>query len=309
MKRSRVMWVACLAAGFLTASASAADLGEPAAELAIQSWSKGDAVTLKDGKGKNIFVVEFWATWCGPCRMSIPHLTEMQKQYKDKGVIFVGVSREDAKTVDPFVKKQGDKMDYRVAIDQDDKTTKAYMEAYEQMGIPCAYIVNKDGLVVWVGNPMSGLDQALQKVVDGKYDLAKAKLEFAAGKKLPEYFKLVSAEEKSSGADALAQTIIRDAGSNPSLMNEFAWAVLTDPRIKHRDLKAALKAATLANDGTGGKDPAIIDTYARALWDNGDKGGAVREQRKAVKLCEDPRMKADLEKTLKDYESKADKDA
>src|SRR5436189_5204296 len=90
----------------------AARLGDPAAALTIKDWVKGKAVDVKDGK--NIYVVEFWATWCGPCKVSIPHLTEMQAKFKDKGVVFVGISDEPLATVKPFVEKMAEKMDYTV---------------------------------------------------------------------------------------------------------------------------------------------------------------------------------------------------
>src|SRR6188474_3333423 len=83
------------------AALSAAELGETAAPLEISEWVKGDAIDLATAKGKKVLVVEFWATWCGPCRTSIPHLTEMQKKFKD--VVFIGVSDEDAATVKKFV--------------------------------------------------------------------------------------------------------------------------------------------------------------------------------------------------------------
>ena len=110
----------CLIAAAIAAQA-AAELGDAAAPLQIAEWIKGKPVDLAAAKGKQIVLVEFWATWCGPCRTSIPHLTEMQKRFKD--VVFVGVSDEDAQTVKKFVTKMGDKMDYTVAIDTDRKTS------------------------------------------------------------------------------------------------------------------------------------------------------------------------------------------
>src|SRR5882672_1844503 len=81
----------------------AANLGDPAGPLDISDWVKGEAVDLENAKGKRVVVIEFWATWCGPCRVSIPHLTELQKKYAPRGVAIVGVSDETSATVKSFV--------------------------------------------------------------------------------------------------------------------------------------------------------------------------------------------------------------
>ena len=170
MKRLMQIKLAALVSALVVCNAApalAAELGDPAAPLTIKEWVKGTAVDVKDGK--NIYVVEFWATWCPPCRTSIPHLTELQKKFKDKGVVVVGVSSSDKPgAVPPFVEKMGAKMGYTVAVDDANKTSKGYMTAYKQNGIPTAFIVGKDGKVAWVGHPMDGLDKALEKVVGAK---------------------------------------------------------------------------------------------------------------------------------------------
>jgi thiol-disulfide isomerase/thioredoxin len=70
------------------AAAEGLGVGDPAPKIEVKEFVKGDAV--KDFEKGKIYVVEFWATWCGPCRVSIPHLTELQKKNKD--VVFIGVS-------------------------------------------------------------------------------------------------------------------------------------------------------------------------------------------------------------------------
>lgn len=154
-----------LAAAFVVAASlnlHAAKLGDPAAPLAIKEWVQGKAVDVKDGK--NIYVVEFWATWCPPCRESIPHLTAMQKKFKDKGVVFVGVTQEEPDAVKPFVAKMAGQMDYAVAIDKGGATHDAYLRPYNVNGIPHAFVVDQHGAIVWHGHPMDRMDQVLARM-------------------------------------------------------------------------------------------------------------------------------------------------
>jgi thiol-disulfide isomerase/thioredoxin len=145
---------------------NAAQLGMPAPPLKIDHWVKGSPVDLAAGKGKNIYVVEFWATWCPPCRTSIPHLTKMQKQFKDKGVVFIGVTDEQLGTVKPFVQNLGAQMDYTVAIDNKQAAHAAYLGAFGVRSIPHAFIVDKAGNIAWQGHPMENLDTALTRVIN-----------------------------------------------------------------------------------------------------------------------------------------------
>jgi thiol-disulfide isomerase/thioredoxin len=143
-------------------AAKAARIGDPAAPLRIKEWLKGGPVDLSNRE--KIYVVEFWATWCGPCRVSIPHLTELQKKFADKDVVFVGVSDEKPSVVKPFVEKMGERMDYVVACDDERQTYSGYMEAYGRNGIPSAFIVDREGKVAWAGHPMAGLEAKLKQL-------------------------------------------------------------------------------------------------------------------------------------------------
>lgn len=283
--------------------AHAAKWGDAAAPLQISEWVKGDAVDLAAGKGKNIYVVEFWATWCGPCRQSIPHLTELQKKYKDQGVVFVGISDEESDTVKKFVKKMGAKMEYTVAVDDGKKTSAAYMDAFGQEGIPTAFVVDKQGAVVWVGHPMEGLDRTLEQLVAGKFNAAAAAKEAdtkAEREKLFEdYFQI--AEKDKAKAAKLGDMIISEFAANAQSLNEFAWKILTTDGLKHRDLPLALRAAKKAHE-VATEDAAIADTYARALLAAGKNSEAIEMQKKAVALSHDNKERLQLKETLSEYE-------
>jgi thiol-disulfide isomerase/thioredoxin len=128
-------------------------VGDEAPPLAIGEWVKGESIE-RLGDGETVYVVEFWATWCPPCLFSIPHLTELQEEYKDRNVVVVGISNEDISDVKPFVENQGDAMDYHVAVDDNAKTSRAYVLASGEPTIPKAFLVDAAGKIAWMGHPM-----------------------------------------------------------------------------------------------------------------------------------------------------------
>ncbi len=291
---------------FSFGSASAAQLGMAAPELEISEWVKGDAFKLADGKGSKIHVVEFWATWCGPCRTSIPHLTEMQKKFADK-VVFVGISDETSGEVKPFVEKMGEQMDYRVALDLNRQTSAKYMEAFGVGGIPHAFVVDTAGNIAWHGHPMDGLDVVLEQILAGTYDMKAVQMAAEAEALLPEYAALITSTEEAdkAKADAVGAKILEMSKANPDLLNRIAWALLTDQSIAYRNLEFAMAAAKTAYDATEGKDANVTDTYARAFYETGDLAKAIEYQEQAVATAEDPGMKAEFEKSLEKFKAES----
>ncbi len=287
--------------------AVAGRLGQPAAALNDLEWVKGGPVKIEKG---SVYVVEFWATWCPPCRTSIPHLTELQRQFKDKGLTIIGVSDESPGTVKPFVTEMGEKMDYTVAIDRNGQVSKDYMEAFGVQGIPHAFIVGKEGSLVWHGHPMDKMDEVLTEVVAGEFDpVAYAKKKAAqqqAWAGLVQLYKDYFAKVTSSPDEA--QTIGRkvvEESTDAGLLNSLAWNILTRVPQESRDLELAQKAAAKAVEITEEKDPSVLDTYALALYELGRKyvNQAVVIQKKALELTDDEKAQEHLNKGLQRYEA------
>lgn len=102
----------------------------------------GKEYKLSDFKGK-IVVLDFWATWCPPCRASLPFFNELYKTYKDRGLVVIGISVDiSERTVKRFV--QDKKLEYLILLDKDNLVS----DLYNVFSIPTTIIIDKNGNVV-----------------------------------------------------------------------------------------------------------------------------------------------------------------
>lgn len=221
--RLALAWVVCVLS--VNASAKADEemltIGSSAPAIDIEHWvsqggGKFDKVTkFEDGK---VYIIEFWATWCGPCIASMPHLAELQSNYADKGVQLISVSDEELDVVQSFldrpVKGSEDEEQtygkltsvYCLTTDPDRSVHEAYMEAAGQNGIPTAFIVGKDGRIEWIGHPMR-MDEPLQQVIEGKWDREVAKAEMLAAQRRGMITTQISKAMRNGDADKAMEII------------------------------------------------------------------------------------------------------
>lgn len=144
-------------------------LGKPAPAFKLETLEGGE-FDLSSQKDKNIVILDFWATWCGPCRKVMPTMEEVAGEYKDRGVYLIAVNlREGVEKIQSFLLEQG--LHPAVALDKDGEVGKLY----EAKAIPQTVIIDKDGSIqaVHVG-ATPDLKEALKKELD----------DLLAGKKL-----------------------------------------------------------------------------------------------------------------------------
>jgi peroxiredoxin len=310
-------WTGALATAAIVAlagSSLATDIGDKAPPLTVKEWVQGDPVKLEDGAGKKVYVVEFWATWCPPCRESIPHLSKMAERLKDKGLEVIGISGETVEEVRQFAKDG--KFRYHVAVDDADKTGAAYMRAFSVTTIPHAFVVDRKGAVVWHGNPMPGmgLEEVVEQVLADKFDAAKAKVIAGLLADLESTFesgdaatvgaaadKLLAADPSNqTGLDAKMQVLKKQddlpgakafvakhaaiVDADWHALNFLAVKLSTDDDVAWRDMAGALKLARRAVEVSQGKESRPLETLAHVYFEAGLLDLALETQKKAVSL-------------------------
>ena len=241
-------------------AAWALDVGDRAPALSVNKWVVNRPVTARAARGK-VLVVEFWATWCGPCRTSIPHLNKLHEKYGDKQVVLCGITSETAAKVQEFIKSVP--MKYHVGIDTG-KTNEAYMKGVR--GIPHAFVVDRTGKVAWKGHPMAGMDAAIEKLVaEGPGGSVDTK----GMDPLDAALALSTSEDMSARDLGKALELARKAYSDSDKKGAKALAVLARVHYEMGHLstaaRAAEKAATLATGDEAEKLKATADYYRGEL--------------------------------------------
>lgn len=321
-------FVACFAAA-ADAQDKTLKVGDAAPPLSVAEWVQGDVAGIQSGK---VNLVEFWATWCPPCRKSIPKLDELHDDLAGKGLVVIGISDEKPEVVKPFVRSRGSGMSYAVGVDQNKQTNQAWMKAAGRSGIPAAFLVSRDGKIAWMGHPADpAMLEVIPKLLAGKYDPVlerKAKplldaADRAASRRnyrqaythldkviemdpkvfssvvLQRYELMLTGEKDPAAATEYLAEKIEEYGPDAGSLEEFATALVNDPDLRPRNLELAAAAAEAMNDAAPNR-PDSLAVLAMVQFAQGDAAAAIENQQRAWMMA-DPSVKAEFKKVLDQY--------
>ncbi|MDR1520786.1 MAG: TlpA family protein disulfide reductase [Planctomycetota bacterium] len=159
------MLLSVLIPALFASYAPALDIGDPAPEISVDRWVSGEPADPAKIDGKTIYLVEVWSTTCPPCARSIPILASLQARYADAGLKIVSFTSDSPEEVEEYLADHA--IGYSSFIDKDGGSMVKYMAADNRDTIPHAFLFDRSGALVWIGNPLDNLESRIRKVIDG----------------------------------------------------------------------------------------------------------------------------------------------
>ena len=157
------------------ASPSPLVVGDAAPELALKTWVQGEPVSRFEPG--TVYVLDFWASWCGPCLAAMPDLSRLQEKYAGK-IVAIGVTGLDEYNTESEIRKTAAELKgsirFRLAIDDAGAMTERYCVAVRDTAIPRSFVIDQQGRFAWYGHPMD-LPPVLDAVLNGTWDMTLAR--------------------------------------------------------------------------------------------------------------------------------------
>ena len=271
MYRSHLLKIAIIVQIFATSVIAQESLiGQAAPELGIEKFLQAPEgeKSLSALQG-NVVVLEFWATWCAPCVAAIPHLNQLNEEFRDKPVQFISVTHEGEDVVAPFLKKK--EMKSWIGLDTD----RSVFKAYGIRSIPRTFVIDQKGIIAASFHPTELSSGMLEKAIKGE----KVEIE------LPELPKPTELIANFSGTEKLQMRNVHWGMTVEELKKAEDWKLLPGRRgtmtAPYGQYKALRYAGTLS-----GLNVDLSYTFYR------DEVGTYRLRRASYRIAEDPDKKA-----------------
>ena len=295
-------------------STSELTIGDSIPELKIEQWLKhGGVKFFESGK---VYLIDLWATWCVPCIVGMPHLSELQKKYAGQGLQVVGITSKDKygntfENVKNFILKKDSLMNYNVAwVSPSKKDSEEgiwlhpWMQKSGFSNLPTSFLIDRNGKVAYMGDP-STIDKTLGDVITGDYDLNQFKKEYKSGidaeQILLNFNQAIKAKQIDTAIIYGRQILTNYSYVRPNTYLVMGWQVAhIDGAIDSELLQIGFDAITRGIRQTDFNSPAFFDVLARIYAAKKDFLSAVITEKLAVSLSEG-NMKKNQEEILEKY--------
>jgi len=316
----------------LVAPTFAVQLGDPAPEISVASWVRGGPVA--ESQENKAIILEFWATWCGPCVDSIPHLSSLQAEHaSDLQVIGITADADESSALIQRFANRND-MDYHVAMDKESQTWDSYMSALQLDGIPTSFLIDRDGHLVWYGHP-SEIDEPLQNVLSPLYDRAQSVASFSlvamfdpalsegryeeAGRIAQQGINATTGTTKSTWIGKLMVAQSQQFGQTDEIvenaerllqsevlaetLNIVSWQISNNQQSDQKILASMQELSRRAVAMSEGTNSDYLDTYARILFYSGNIPAAIIAEEEALRQASSKAERQWYKATIKAYKN------
>ncbi len=299
INKNAVLLVALMAC-FAPVSSFADNLGDPAPPVTVMEWIKGKPVQIK--AGTNIYVLVF-CTLSRVNDFALTNLSNLQKKYQDKGLVAVAISDEPAEQLKTFVQLKGAGIDFTVAADDEARTaTGNYQQAFRQMMLPRAYVVGKDGNVLWYGHPLRGLDEVVDEIMSGRYNFDQTQKSVVAAEQMEKYLALARQDDTNSVKAGRMLLTIRT--NDVAELCDLAYQIATDPFIVERDVALASAALDRAEQLGATNTTDIAVDRAILLFQTGKEEEGLARARQALAAAQSPDAKDEAQICVRAMEAR-----
>ena len=267
-------------------------LGDPAPPLTVTEWIKGKPVDVK--AGTNIYVLVF-CTLSRANEFALTNLGNLQKMYQNKGVVVVAISDEPAEQLKAFVQSKGAEIDFTVAADDSPgRTARNYLHAFKQFQLPRAFVVGKDGNVLWHGHPLiGGLGEAVDEITSGRYNLEQTQKSIIAREQVEGYLAL--ARQDDPRTVKVGRMLLAIRTNDAAGLCNLASKIATDPFIEKRDVALASEALDRAEQLATTNTTDIAVDRAILLFQTGKEEEGLARARQALASAQSPEAKDEVQ--------------
>lgn len=248
------------------APAAAFAVGQPVPALPELEYLQGEPLPAALNEPGKVYLIDCWATWCGPCIAAMPHLAQLHRDFSERGLVVLAANvwEQDTSKVPPFLEEQKENMPFAVALtgDESGEFAKQWLEAAGVNGIPSTFIV-ADGKLVFHGHPSEIDDAMIEAVLAGSFDAE----EFAAAR--------AAAEAKENELRTLVMGLVESGNWQGVLDNQGKIAETNPDMARHLGLLARVK---LGQFDEIKKEIAALPADSATEMDQGDLYGMVAQQ-------------------------------